>query len=269
MVLLHRYATEKARMEAVETASRLIAMDASTAASKKKDECHAEDPSKCRVHGKQFLAKTDLKQKGKDIPEKTDAEIDAEYLKAVKDGDTATVLRMFKQRARKAFAGTYFATKSGDPTELYHGTQRDFTAFKLPKVESEKKNPEWVGGIFFCTKKRYHECAGYYAQEKGKILKCFLNMSKPKETNPEGRYHVSREKYDGIVSRTDEPWEHKYWNYQTEKLESLKQDKGDIIEVIAFDPKQVKFADMVTYDDGGKPIPLSKRFDFTNPDMRY
>ena len=38
---------------------------------------------------------------------------------------------------------------------------------------------------------------------------------------------------------------------------------------VAFINSQIKSADPVTYDDNGQPIPLSKRFDFNNPDIRY
>ena len=40
-------------------------------------------------------------------------------------------------------------------------------------------------------------------------------------------------------------------------------------DIIVFDSNQVKSADPVTYDDDGKVIPLSKRFDMENPDIRY
>ena len=39
--------------------------------------------------------------------------------------------------------------------------------------------------------------------------------------------------------------------------------------VITNDPRKLKLADPITYDDNGKIIPLSKRDDFTNPDIRY
>ena len=38
---------------------------------------------------------------------------------------------------------------------------------------------------------------------------------------------------------------------------------------ISFDPKNVKSADPVTYNKNLEPIPLSKRFDSNNPDIRY
>jgi len=34
-------------------------------------------------------------------------------------------------------------------------------------------------------------------------------------------------------------------------------------------PEQIKLADAVTYDNSGKVIPLSKRDNFSNPDIRY
>lgn len=40
-------------------------------------------------------------------------------------------------------------------------------------------------------------------------------------------------------------------------------------EYVFFNPNQVKSADPVTYDDNGDIIPLSKRFDASNPDIRY
>lgn len=45
---------------------------------------------------------------------------------------------------------------------------------------------------------------------------------------------------------------------------------GDInTQYVVFNPEQIKLADPVTYDDNGNVIPLSKRFDMQNPDIRY
>lgn len=45
--------------------------------------------------------------------------------------------------------------------------------------------------------------------------------------------------------------------------------REDVHTYILFDPTQVKSADPVTYDDDGKVIPLDKRFDSKNNDLRY
>ena len=44
--------------------------------------------------------------------------------------------------------------------------------------------------------------------------------------------------------------------------------KGQL-EVVALDPNKVKSANAITYDDAGNIIPLSKRDNFTIPDIRY
>ena len=52
------------------------------------------------------------------------------------------------------------------------------------------------------------------------------------------------------------------------KYENKFEDDGSI-SWVALKPGQIKSAEPVTYDDDGKVIPLSKRFDMTNPDIRY
>ena len=47
----------------------------------------------------------------------------------------------------------------------------------------------------------------------------------------------------------------------------INEVSGDVF--IVFNPNEVKSADPVTYDDNGNVIPLSKRFDMQNPDIRY
>jgi hypothetical protein len=45
--------------------------------------------------------------------------------------------------------------------------------------------------------------------------------------------------------------------------------EGDNTATIVFNPEQIKSADPVTYDANGKPIPLSQRFNTTNPSILY
>ena len=40
-------------------------------------------------------------------------------------------------------------------------------------------------------------------------------------------------------------------------------------DYIAFKPGSIKLSDVVTFDDFGNVIPLSRRFDFSNPDIRF
>ena len=43
----------------------------------------------------------------------------------------------------------------------------------------------------------------------------------------------------------------------------------DNYEIVSYNPKNIKFSQAITRDDSGNVIPLSKRDDFTNEDMRY
>lgn len=47
----------------------------------------------------------------------------------------------------------------------------------------------------------------------------------------------------------------------------IQSEEGD--EIVAFYPEQIKLTDPVTYDDSGNIIPLSERFNSSNPDIRY
>lgn len=45
--------------------------------------------------------------------------------------------------------------------------------------------------------------------------------------------------------------------------------EGSSISTIVFDPSNIKLANSITYDDSGKVIPLSSRFDSSKDDIRY
>ena len=49
----------------------------------------------------------------------------------------------------------------------------------------------------------------------------------------------------------------------------LNNIMGKRPETVVFKNSQIKSARPITYDDRGKIIPLSKRDDFTNPDIRF
>ena len=64
------------------------------------------------------------------------------------------------------------------------------------------------------------------------------------------------------------------WNREfTQALKNMNYDgviqSEDGDEAVVFEPSQIKSADPVTYDDNGKVIPLSERFDENNDDIRY
>ena len=90
----------------------------------------------------------------------------------------------------------------------------------------------------------------------GKVYRVFLNVTNPNVVNgdqvtPTSKWQDDFDGMDGMIIHNS--------------------DIGNAIadEYIVDNPRQIKSADPVTYDDDGHVIPLSKRFDFTNPDIRY
>ena len=51
--------------------------------------------------------------------------------------------------------------------------------------------------------------------------------------------------------------------------DGIAKETADGTVYVVFDSSQIKSADPVTYDDNGKPIPLSQRFNDNADDIRY
>ena len=79
------------------------------------------------------------------------------------------------------------------------------------------------------------------------------------------REALERTGFDGVIDKTVGS---KFGNSRKygRQMNGVYDDTNHII---AFSPGQIKSADPVTYDDSGNVIPLSKRFDMRNPDIRY
>lgn len=93
------------------------------------------------------------------------AEMDAEYLDAVKRGDMETAQRMVYEAASRAMANTKIIGENGLPLVMYHGTNNDFTTFS-----AEKMRPGAYGdGFYFATTP---ERARLYGD---RIITVFLN----------------------------------------------------------------------------------------------
>ena len=80
------------------------------------------------------------------------------------------------------------------------------------------------------------------------------------------RKALERIGYDGIVDKTVA---YKFGELSGRRFGGMRGVTEGTTHYIAFDPKQAKLTDPVTYDDNGNVIPLSKRFNKENPDIRY
>lgn len=184
--------------------------------------------------------------KGKADAESPEAKRDAAYLKAVADGDTATCAKMVLDAAKAAMPKTTVTDADGNPRVMFHGTETDFNAFDPKLVQSTN----WGKGFYFIS--REDEAKGYGSKVKRVFLNCLstLDLSTSEGDKEYNRWYGKRNSpYDSYKVTT---------TYDGEKT-----------MIVCRKPDQIKSADPVTYDDAGKPIPLSKRFDFSTTDLRY
>lgn len=189
------------------------------------------------------------------------AEYDAEYISAVERGDMETARGIVLKVAEDA----------GYIIPAYHGTRSSaFTEFK---------RAFW--GIFLASKRSVAE--RYAGKGSGHVFDLVAKINKPYvvkadinlqptyadriptpsemvEAGHEGQYvsvediamFAKGERYDGVI------------------IEGVIEDGGIYTsDIVVFDPRQIKSAETVTYDDKGEIIPPSERFNDRDPDIRF
>jgi len=191
---------------------------------------------------------------------------DTDYLSAVERGDMETAQRMVDEAARAA----------GYDMHLYHGSKSGggFTVFK--------------GWQYFTESKPYAE--RYTQRDTGKgLYSVFVKSSRLFDTRkPADRalFKQYRNEYGmGDLQESGLPdWTDGYDLSDIIEENDLDYDGiildegGDLVNgkpvsrgvsYVIRSSEQIKSADPVTYDDGGKVIPLSERFKTDNADIRY
>ena len=159
---------------------------------------------------------------------------DADYLKAVESGDTASAQRMVDEAAKAAGYTVGIAEhRSNNPTI-------EGNAFDLGRAGSR-------GGF----NNRFYTPAVWFAKPSEKTRRMMESLSAKGFAAPYGE-NLTRAylKFDEAADfRTTDP-------------------SGTEIFGIT-DPSRIKLADPVTYDDAGDVVPLSERFDSGTPDIRF
>ena len=130
------------------------------------------------------------------------------------------------------------SNRSGYTIDAYHGTG-DFKGNQFDRDLSGQ-------GVF------------WFSESKSKI-----------ESGESGAVGFSDVLHVKLKSENPAGWD----EYDRYFLEQIKDMGFDSIHLdddwIVFEPEQIKLAEPITYDNQGNPIPLEKRFDPSNPDMRY
>ena len=157
---------------------------------------------------------------------------DAAYMDAVAKGDMKTAQRMVDAAAKKAgytVGPVWHGTK---------GTKKGKFPFTVFDTKRRGKLVTEVGdeitGSFFTEVEKYAKGVALYQTGMSRDGRAVV-----------GRFFL---KEPEVIDRGDEGWKYR--------------------EFVAKEPSQIKSADPVTYDDAGNVIPLSKRFNSQNDDIR-
>ena len=194
-----------------------------------------------------------------------DNKVDTEYFKAIFNGNMEEAQRLRDLHFINNTPGNKMVV-DGEPIKAYHGTPHKFTVFNSDLSPSGKKDTGYYGqGNYFTPDKDYakgYASVGYNGDRDGIVMENYLYSKKPIETvmedlSLEGKKLLNN---DGVIVRLGDG---------DINLDDVKYDPNEIMELMVPNSNQIKSAAAVTYDDAGNIIPLSKRDDFTNPDIRY
>lgn len=215
-----------------------------------------------------FISEGSITNRGENVKQKYSRELDSEYMELAKDpeGNRGELQEMVDQAAEE----------QGYKTLFYHGSKKGggFTEFR-----------DWQ---YFTPKKEYAE---RYAQRGNpdSLYSVFVKMENPFDTRNAKARRIFQEARDelglGEIADTGLPdWTDGYdladyidengLNYDAIVLD----EGGDLVNgkpvsrglsYVVRKSNQVKSADAVVYDDNGKIIPLSERFNNDKRDIRY
>ena len=222
------------------------------------------------------------------------AKLDTDYLKAVQSGDMDAAQKMVDEAAKKA----------GYTYKGMHATNTKFTVFDINKtssynyrgkgiyftnsIEDLKNNYEnyegpdpWVkveGRAYELADEKYglsyedtltsepeivdkvNECYDEAIEEFKNSLRrvtAYLRFENPLILEKGTDVPEDLSMYDGIIDKqVYETFGHKGMDENT-------------VHYVVLNPRNIKSADTVTYDDAGNVIPLSQRFNAENEDIRY
>lgn len=202
-----------------------------------------------------------------DIRYRDSAQMDAEYMSAIEAGDMHKAGRMVEAAFRKAFPG------SKVKNVVYHGVAVSEDGRQFPYNS--------IRDGHFTDDEGFAE---YYAGSDGYVYKVFLDIESPLEQDFRGqnsdfardaegndvstrtfarRAKDSNGRYDGAIITTVDEYGDGI------EADGVGNYDGSVTDYIPVSADQIYSAEPVVYDDNGHVIPLSRRFENGNPDIRY
>ena len=185
-----------------------------------------------------------------------------EYMNAITEKNMEKLTAMVKDRA----------TKNGYDIQAYHGTDRDF--FSIFQTVYNKRGKAQTAHDVFNWFSSEPQAAKQYSYDKGNVIGVYLPSKKLWHTtmkdlreyfkfnaNEDPSIFLKRLSENGFCGI-------KFTETQIDRAMMPSGFTGHNVYAIS-EPSAIKLSDSITYDDNGEIIPLEKRFDETNEDIRY
>ena len=179
--------------------------------------------------------------------------IDDEYLQAIQTKDRKIIWSVIKKAAKNAKYDII----------AHHGTTTDekFTVFDLEKGGSSSDAKDAKHAFYFSSSSMVADF--YTGRTTGYVIDVFLRLENPQKIDYK-KLSWDQDKQNRQISFAK--------NNGKDSVIFLNIGEGNgeyATSYAVFSPEQIKLSDFITYDDDKQMIPLSKRFDKTNPDIRY
>lgn len=180
---------------------------------------------------------------------KPSAKLDEAHASAIESGDMEEAQRLVDERAREAGYGI----------KAYHGTDAErFNVFDLDKSGENTGQGDLGDGFYFAS------TPDFASEFGGSVFPVALKDGKYAVNKDLNSNDVQLAIDDGMgFTSVEEVLKNK-------GFDGIQFDRGNNRkELVVWDNNNIKSADPATYDDKGKLIPLSQRFDTTKPDIRF
>lgn len=221
--------------------------------------------------------------------EKIDVEkysMDAKYLEAVENKDLKTAQELVDEMAEESFYNSEVRDKNDNLLTVYHARNNDFNTFDKSQIGSNTygnaRDWAWAAtsdiGFWFHDSDLKNRMG-----TKGKTLRSYINI----ENAWRGSIDDVVDKIRTYSPNEDETSENYYQEKNHNELKNYAKKFVDEITAedydgmilydtefggfsyVVFNPNQIKSAEPITYDENGRVIPVSERFDTEKTDIRY
>ena len=192
----------------------------------------------------------------------TDEMWDEAYNAAIANNDLAEAQRLRDLHFKAKAPNTKIVDAAENPLHVYHGTKNNFNVFDNSKF-GNTDGGTFGKGIYTTPSKEY---ANLYGDN---VLDLYLNLENPRNLRNVTPRDIYLSKMEAITNGLDP--DYMYTGIDVDGVWGSPSWKGKSFadEIVSHSNKKLKLADAVTHADDGTVIPLSKRDNFLNPDIRY